>query len=52
MPNENKIDLRWVVSIILGAALNTLAVCWYIVEKSNYENHWTKAQSEATGFRP
>jgi|LakMenE01Jun11ns_1017448.scaffolds.fasta_scaffold8712666_1 hypothetical protein len=52
MTNENEIDWRWVVSIIAVAALNTLVFCWYAVEKSKYENPWTKEYSEITGIRP
>lgn len=49
---ENEISLKSVLVLIGFAAVNVLVVCWYIVEKSNYENHWIKTQSEATGIRP
>lgn len=49
---ENGINWKVVVLVIGLAALNTLAICWYAVEKSKHENPWIKTESEITGIRP
>ena len=49
---ENGVSLKAVLVLVGFAAVNVLVVCWYVVEKSKYENPWVKEQSEVTGIRP